>query len=80
MGEEFAKWILSAAGGGLACTWGMLRWTNGRIRKLEMNRVTPEDCHRHIAAISEIHKDIWQELKQVSEAVARIEGYLRTGK
>ena len=73
---EFAKWLLSTVGGGLAATWGMLRLTNGRIRKLEIDRVTPADCQRNVATIRAAHVEMWSDIKRIAEAVARIEGRL----
>ena len=80
MSEELSNYLLSAAASGLAVTWGMLRLVNGRIRKLEINRVTPDDCRRQIEAITSSHRILWQEVRKVSEAVARIEGYLENKK
>lgn len=78
--DEFVKYLLGAAGGGLTMMWGMLLWTNGRIRRLEMHRVTPEDCiARHITMI-ESNEKMWREIGRIAEGVARIEGYLGTMK
>lgn len=75
--SDFATWMLSVAGGGLAATWGMLKWTNGRIRRLEINTVRESDCQLHLREIHAIHDDIRKELQRIGEAVARVEGYLQ---
>jgi len=68
------EYLLSATGGALLATWGMLKWTNGRIRKLEMERVTPADCESRVKIIASIHQEMWADIKQIAKAVARIEG------
>ena len=74
--DEWIRTLLGAAGGGLAATWGMLGWTNGRIRKLEFDRVKPEDCLARHAAIDRTQKAMWESINKTAENVAWIRGHL----
>mgnify|MGYP001571140885 CR=1 FL=1 len=74
--SDIMQALLSATGGGLAAMWGMLRWTNARIRKLELHHLTPQTLADHIQQDSELRRAMWTDIKAIAQAVARIEGYL----
>lgn len=73
---ELVTMLLAACGGGLTGTWAMLGWTNGRIRELEMHRVTPDSCDARHSALTAINQEVANDIKDISVALALIKGHL----
>jgi hypothetical protein len=78
--DEIVKMLLSAAGGGFVATWGMLGWTNGRLRQLEIHGVTSGDCNGRHNILDNTAREMMTEIKVIAESVARIEGALGINK